>query len=296
MEWSAASRMFGATPRASVGCRPSSRRAGLIFEATKAGKDVRVACGVEGNTRDAIDSRVVPESRFHAPASDSSRFHAETSRFEEDGMIFPRVAPSPTEATPSANISHATSASASTGRAKMTSTTATSATSVRVPSDARAAATNAHRPAAPGNNARPRTRCSLKTDARGESVAEKTNDTLEDRRGYPRIASRRGVTLAVVARIAGTNRACFATTRERSRRGGAPPRVRFSPLTPRERIHRARSTTACALTPLMPNALHPANASSERITRVIADRGCLGATRPPPPADAVTTCALIRRR
>ena len=164
--------MFGATPRASVGCRPSSRRAGLIFEATKAGKDVRVACRVEGNTRDAIDSRVVPESRFHAPASDSTRPRAtrhDSARKRRDSkrmvMIFPRVAPSPTEATPSANISHATSASASTGRAKMTSTTATSATSVRVPSDARAAATNAHRPRA-GSLARPRTRCSLKTDAR----------------------------------------------------------------------------------------------------------------------------------
>ena len=63
-----------------------------------------------------------------------------------------------------------------------------------------------------------------------------------------------------------------------------------------ERADEVRSTTACALTPLMPNALHPANASSERITRVIAGRGCLGATRPPPPADAATTCALICRR
>ena len=117
-------------------------------------------------------------------------------------------------------------------------------------------------------------------DARGEPVAEKTNETLEDRRGYPRIASRRGETLAAVSRIAGTNR-IVATTPERSAD---------------ERPDDVRSTTACALTPLMPNALHPANVSSERETRVVAGRGCLGATRPPPPADAATTCALRCRR
>ena len=117
-------------------------------------------------------------------------------------------------------------------------------------------------------------------DARGESVAEKTNETLEDRRGYPRIASSRGEILAAVSRIAGTNRVA-ATTPERSAD---------------ERADEVRSTTACALTPLMPNALHPANVSSERETRVVAGRGCLGATRPPPPADAATTCALRCRR
>ena len=220
--WSGARRRgCSARPARPSGVGP--RRDALpISEATKAGRTFasRVASKETPETRSIAGGS---ESRFHA-REDPPRFHAETPRFEEDGMIFPR------------RRLRRRRRRRRIFRTPRRRRRRWSREDDVDDGDVRDVRSRTERRAP---RRRTRTDQRLETtlrstrqleDGRCESVAEKTNDTLEDRRGYPRIASRRGVTLAVVARIAGTNRA-FRDDARATRRGRSSAR-RFSPLTP----------------------------------------------------------------